>query len=175
VAFPPGGRGALDGPYAQALYVLVRVLRPRVIVETGIGNGYSSLFLLAALESNGEGHLHSIGWDEPGAYLPAGSTSGWLVPSELGRRWRRIEGRSSEELPGLLRRLGSVDLFLHDSDHSRENQAFEMSEAWRYLPPGSVIACDDVRASDAFDTLLSERHCRARIIDGRLGVLIKQG
>jgi predicted O-methyltransferase YrrM len=45
------------------LYALCRYLRPKVIVETGVGLGTSSLFILQALEDNGEGTLYSI--DKP--------------------------------------------------------------------------------------------------------------
>ncbi|EQD48631.1 hypothetical protein B2A_07910, partial [mine drainage metagenome] len=46
---------------APLLYLLARVARPRIVVETGVSSGYSARFLLEALERNGEGVLHSIG------------------------------------------------------------------------------------------------------------------
>jgi len=42
------------------LYALVRVFQPEVVVETGVGPGGSSAFILNALERNGFGHLYSI-------------------------------------------------------------------------------------------------------------------
>ena len=42
------------------LYVLVRTEKPRVVVETGVCNGASTFAILAALEANGTGELHSI-------------------------------------------------------------------------------------------------------------------
>jgi hypothetical protein len=42
------------------LYRLLRELRPRVSVETGVCNGVSTAFLLLALEDNEAGDLYSI-------------------------------------------------------------------------------------------------------------------
>src|SRR5439155_326535 len=54
------------------LYAIVRELRPRVAVETGVCNGVSTAFLLLALEANGFGELHSI--DLPELAAETGST-----------------------------------------------------------------------------------------------------
>src|SRR5439155_10300973 len=52
-------------------YAMVRALRPRRVVETGIHDGLGSTALLAALRRNGSGELVSID-PKPG--------TGWLVP-----------------------------------------------------------------------------------------------
>jgi len=45
---------------AQFLYVLCRVLRPRCVVETGVGPGVSTAHLLKAMDDNRLGWLYSI-------------------------------------------------------------------------------------------------------------------
>lgn len=40
--------------------MLVRILRPTVVIETGVANGISSAFILKALDKNNEGMLYSI-------------------------------------------------------------------------------------------------------------------
>ena len=42
------------------LYALVRTIRPAIVVETGVANGFSSEVILHALAANGHGELHSI-------------------------------------------------------------------------------------------------------------------
>jgi len=50
----------VEAEVAEFLYALVRVLKPRVVVESGTGRGYASLALAAALAENGEGVLHTF-------------------------------------------------------------------------------------------------------------------
>jgi hypothetical protein len=47
-------------PAPLDLYVIARLLRPRVIIESGVSSGISSAHILAALRKNGRGKLHSI-------------------------------------------------------------------------------------------------------------------
>ncbi len=139
---------------APALYALCRVLRPEIVVETGVAEGFSSAFILAALERNGAGRLYSIDLpNQPGQELSKEAGTGWLVPAGFRRRWELVIGSSREKLPPLLERLGKTDLFYHDSDHSYENMKFEFEAALARLSPGGVIAADDITDNRAFDDL----------------------
>ena len=157
-----GAIGYAEGTY---LYAVLRALRPQVAVETGVANGFSTAFSLLALQANGEGHLHSIdlprevGRDyEPGTFyegegragIPTGSEPGWLIPAELKERWTLVLGRSQEALPPLLGRLGTIDSFMHDSEHSFECMWFEFNAAWPALRPGGLLLSDDVNSTEAF-------------------------
>jgi predicted O-methyltransferase YrrM len=164
-----GAIGYTEGAY---LYAVIRKVRPQVAVETGVANGFSTAFSLLALQRNGEGHLHSIdlrrevGRDyEPGTFyegegragIPPGSEPGWLIPAELKERWTLILGRSQEELPPLLGRLGPIDLFMHDSEHSFDCMWFEFNEAWPHLRSGGVLLSDDVNSTEAFPRFAREQ------------------
>jgi hypothetical protein len=157
-----GAIGYTEGLY---LYAVLRKLRPDVAVETGVANGFSTAFALLALKENGAGHLHSIdlprevGRDyESGTFfegegragIPSGSDPGWLIPTELKERWTLLLGRSQEELPPLLDRLGTIDSFMHDSEHSFDCMWFEFNEAWPHLREGGVLLSDDVNSTEAF-------------------------
>ena len=148
------------------LYRLLRELEPEVAVETGVCNGVSTAFLLLALEDNRKGILHSIDlpevageeyeegtfWDgKGGAVIPPGKEPGWMVPPGLRERWRLVLGRSQDELPPLLQRVGDIDFFMHDSEHSYECMSFEFRTAWAALRDGGVIVADDVNVNDAWD------------------------
>jgi len=65
---------------ADLLYVVVRLMKPDVVVETGVGAGKSSAFILKAMEKNGKGVLHSI--DLPDEK----QSSGWIVQDDLRSR-----------------------------------------------------------------------------------------
>jgi len=157
-----GAIGYTEGAY---LYAVLRHVRPRVAVETGVANGFSTAFSLLALQANGEGHLHSIdlprevGRDyESGTFyegegragIPAGSEPGWLIPPELKERWTLLLGRTQDELPPLVERLGQLDSFMHDSEHSFECMWFEFNAAWPALRAGGVLLSDDVNSTQAF-------------------------
>ena len=158
-----GAIGYAEGTY---LYAVVRTLRPRVAVETGVANGFSTAFLLQALHANDGGDLYSIDLPrevgreyETGAFyqgkgrtgFPPGKEPGWLIPDELREPWTLVLGRSQEELPKLLERLGTIDSFMHDSEHSYECMSFEFRTAWEALREGGVLVADDVNVNAAWD------------------------
>jgi len=135
------------------LYAAVRLLRPKIVVETGIHRGVSSLFILQALEDNDYGNLYSI--DLPGAEYKINEKKiekstlsvtkvGICVPSTLQKRWTKILGDSKKKLPILLQKLKTVDLFLHDSNHSYEHMMFEFRTVWPYLSDNGILLADDV-------------------------------
>ena len=157
-----GAIGYTEGAY---LYAVLRTVRPEVMVETGVANGFSTAFSLLALQANETGHLHSVDMPrevgreyEPGTFyegegragIPPGSESGWLIPQALKERWTLILGRSQEELPPLLGRLGTIDAFMHDSEHSFDCMWFEFNAAWPALQQGGVLVSDDVNSTHAF-------------------------
>jgi hypothetical protein len=164
-----GAIGYAEGGYLYAIY---RHLRPQAAVETGVANGFSTAFALLALEGNGAGHLHSVdlprevGRDyEAGTFyegegragIPSGSEPGWLIPAELKERWTLVLGRTQDELPRLLARLGTIDSFMHDSEHSFECMWFEFNEAWPHLREGGVLLSDDVNSTEAFRRFSGEQ------------------
>ena len=138
----------------KLLYLAVRALRPRLVVETGPFNGASSTFLLHALEANGgEGRL--VSFDVPdardalGVPIPEGREPAWLVPPELRHRFELVLGDTRQTLR---RRLEgeTVDLFFHDSLHTTRHMLFEFRVAWRRLRRGGVLVSDDVFWNPAF-------------------------
>jgi predicted O-methyltransferase YrrM len=124
----------------EALYLLVRAARPRVVVETGVLYGASSAHILAALARNGGGELHSL---EIGRDTREPPHDHFVAP-ELKLHWALIIGDSQSELPSLLGRCGSIDMFYHDSLHTFEHMTWEFETAFPYLSAGGLLASDDV-------------------------------
>jgi predicted O-methyltransferase YrrM len=180
------GRDGYDEGFR--LYRLLRDLRPQVAVETGVCNGVSTAFLLLALEDNGEGELHSIDlpevagedyeqgtfWDgKGGAVIPPGKEPGWMVPTELRDRWHLMLGRSQDELPPLLERLGSIDFFMHDSEHSYECMSFEFRAAWDALREGGVLVADDVNVNSAWVEFVGEVEREPEALGPKLAMITR--
>lgn len=147
--------------WPELLYVLVRLVRPKIIVETGVFDGISSSVILQALEDNKEGELISI--DLPAAStipesthrmkettLPMGCEPGWAIPEYLRGRHNLILGDSQEVLPSILKENLLIDIFLHDSLHTFSHQWFEYETAWPHLKTGGLLLSDDVLWTSAF-------------------------
>ena len=134
--------------YHRALYIMTRVLKPEIVIETGVFEGYSSFSILSAMEKNNKGFLYSI--DLPSPFLPPGKQPGWIVPEHLRKQWNLRLGKSSDLLPRLLEDVKKVDIFLHDSEHSYENMYWEYKTAWGYIRKGGLLLSHDVSQNAAF-------------------------
>jgi predicted O-methyltransferase YrrM len=166
-----------DSVLAAFCYAITRSLRPRKVVETGVCYGVTSSYILKALETNGQGHLDSI--DFPPLGKDADSQVGRFIPQELRIRWTLHRGMSARLLRPLLKQLGSIDLFVHDSLHTYRNMRDEFATAWPYLRPGGVLVSDDVEGNVAFLELASRPDVAATVVvaeqekDTLLGIAIK--
>ena len=130
-------------------YAAVRALRPEIIVETGVASGVSSAYLLLALQRNEQGTLHSVEIGDA-AYLPTNKEPGWIVPEWLRTRWHIHIGDARAVLPGLLRELGPVDMFIHDSLHTYEHMKWEFELADPHIKRGGLLLADDALWNPAF-------------------------
>jgi predicted O-methyltransferase YrrM len=154
----PKSRGAqmtIDGP---SLYLLMRLLRPNTVVETGVAAGVSSHFILQALQDNGGGHLYSV--DLLPEVEECNKMTGWLVPDDLRQRWELNIADAKEILPGLLERLQEIDCFIHDSLHTYEHMLWEFRVAWPHLRSGGLFLAHDVGTNQAFFDFMKERGIR---------------
>lgn len=136
-----------SGPFRAGpqLFAMIRLFRPDSVVETGVGVGYSTTLILEALHLNGKGRLRSIDLpnNDVNWKLPNGRQPGYLVPQELRDRWELSIGSSRQLLPGLLDKIGPIQLFLHDSEHSYENMLFEYRAVYPSLSARGIILSDD--------------------------------
>jgi predicted O-methyltransferase YrrM len=145
---------------ALFLYWLVRRLKPKMIVQTGVSNGLSSAFMVLALAKNGGGgRLRAIDLpavfnpDDPdwtvkgnvyGVAIPEGKGSGWIVPDAYRDLIEVWSGDAKVLMSKLVDEVTSIDLFFHDSDHTYDHMMFEFREAKRKLNVGGLMVADDV-------------------------------
>ena len=171
------GKGGLSGIGLDAsrdYYAVTRKIKPETVVETGVCNGVSTLSILLALRENDKGELFSIDYplraDESleefrqetfegygGAAIPSDKEPGWIVPSELRTRWDLTLGKSQRELPRLVTELDTLDLFIHDSEHSHPCMMFEYEIAYEWLEENGAILSDDITWNDAFSVFTDIR------------------
>ena len=142
-----------DPAFAEAIWCLIRRTNARKVVETGVAHGVTSRIILEALK--GRGRLWSIDYPPPGC-PEIHREIGAAVGSWPGEDWALIFGSSQRRLPKLLKSVGPIDLFVHDSDHREHNVRCEMALAWNALRPGGAMVIDDIDNSAAFATFARE-------------------
>ena len=121
-------------------YALVRILKPGLVVETGTDKGLGSVVLAQALMVNGEGRLVTID------IKPA---SGTLLTERYDQIVTRITGDSLTTLGALT----SIDLFIHDSDHSAEHEEAEFRCVKSAMSSKAVLVSDNSHATDVLEQL----------------------
>ena len=116
-------------------YVLVRIMRPGVVIETGVDKGLGAAVICAALRRNAaEG--------KPGRYFGTDivPTAGWLLRPPYAEHGELLIGDSIESL----RRFDkTIDIFINDSDHSDAYEAEEYEVIADKLGPNGVIIGDN--------------------------------
>ena len=140
-----------DAGLVRAIWCLIRHMRPKKVVETGVAHGVTSRCILEALEKNGDGHLWSI--DLPPVDRFWRRQIGAAVGDRFSDRWSYIAGSSRRRLPKLLSSLGKIDLFIHDSPHSERNVRFELDRAWAAMAANGALVVDDIDVSWGFRSL----------------------
>jgi hypothetical protein len=145
VRIPTPPRGAAWGGGQDILHLtgtIILLRRPSIVLETGVAMGFSTAVILAAMDVNGAGSLHSI--DLPPLQVEPERFVGEVVPENLRERWTLHTGPSRILLPRLVRELAPIDLFIHDSDHSYAGQYEEYDRVWPHLAHGGCLVSDDV-------------------------------
>jgi hypothetical protein len=122
-------------------YLLARILKPKVIVETGVDKGLGSVLLCSALARNlREGF--------PGYYYGTdiNPRAGFLLSGEYSAFGKILYGDSIASLRAL---SGDVDLFINDSDHSAQYEYEEYKTIAPKLASSAVILGDNSHGSDS--------------------------
>ncbi|MFH1834223.1 MAG: class I SAM-dependent methyltransferase [bacterium] len=147
--------------YQDYVYALVRIIKPELVVETGVRYGVCTTHVLKAMEDNNAGHLVSCDPMHPTQVFAMDEIHALCkTPRSLFARWRFFgKASDAEAVPGgrlfaadhapvtgtiLHRMVGEgVDIFIHDSDHSLDYMTWELETALPHVRSGGLIICDD--------------------------------
>ena len=138
----------LDKVFCRLLFSICKCIKPNLVIETGIANGFSSCYILSAMEEINKGRLISI--DD--IFLPWHTKEkiGSAIPEDIKKRSTIIIGNSIIELKRLIKKEMAIDIFLHDSDHTYQNMMNEFRIVWPNIKKGGFLVSDDVAEHDAF-------------------------
>ncbi len=175
-----GGYSDSDASLACAVWCAVRHVKPSVVVETGVARGVTSRIVLEALNENDHGHLWSIDLPHPFDRSLHAQT-GAAVTDTCRPRWTYVEGSSRQRLPQVVREVGHVEVFIHDSLHTAKNTRFEMDRVAAVMRPGGIMLIDDISTHDGFATFARDHPdyqtviCPSADRVGLFGVAVKTG
>ena len=125
--------GHTEAPVLTLWYSLVRSVRPRMIVETGVYQGLSTCFLAAGLRDNGEGEVHGID--------PLETPHLW-EGSELEKYITWHAETSQDALPAI-QDIAPIDMLLIDSEHTYAQSSWELAEYEPLVAEGGYILLHD--------------------------------
>jgi len=127
----------------ELLKMLIKELRPKTVIETGVANGVSTRQILSSFKEFrlDDSKLYSFDID----YRVG-------TPDLLSNpQFNFVVIDSQNSFLDAMREIKSVDLFYHDSDHSYYNQMLEYETAWEVLnSKNGVLVSDDINWSNAF-------------------------
>jgi hypothetical protein len=122
-------------------YAIVRLRRPRVVIETGVDEGVGSCVLCAALMRNAaEGH--------PGRYYGTEirADAGKLLAEPYSKVGEVIYGDSISTLRAF---ETGIDVLINDSDHSGEYEYREYQTVAAKLSRGAIVFGDNSHSTDS--------------------------
>jgi len=165
--------------FGKFIYFIIRCMKPQSIIETGVSHGVSSWNILNALHRNGKGKLYSIDLPDHDTNLNYNmeqfkTNIGWVVPEVLKDRWELRLGDSKKLLPELLKELGTIDIFFHDSDHSYDFMMFEYNTSYPFIREGGLLLSDDVHVHTAFEDFVSAKNMQAIKFNAKGGAAVKK-
>ncbi len=122
------------------LYIAVKISRPKIVFETGVGPGTSTSAILKALGSSSRLVSFDLGVKYGNAdEMPVG----FVIPQELKSKWELILGDSAKTLKEQLSKYGKIDMFFHDSTHTYEHVTFELNSILPHLSDNFIIVIDN--------------------------------
>jgi predicted O-methyltransferase YrrM len=162
IPFSLGGGGNFP-----LIYFLVRKFKPRVVVETGVAAGWSSLAILRAFHKNKSGRLFSSDFpyfrlDNPEQFI------GIITRNEPNKNsWDLDISGDEKALPQIVTKLGasSIDLVHYDSDKSYSGRSFAMQVLRNKLSKDAIIVVDDIQDNLHFKDYVHELDLKYSVLE----------
>jgi len=143
---PLGGARGLD--QFGALYFFARIVQPKLILETGVANGYSSFSFLSAMNMNKFGKLVSNDLPPLDIKKEKWKFIGQMVPIEFQENWTLNLGSDRNNLKKLCKE-NNFELAHFDSDKTSSGKMFCINTLLKHNEINPIILIDNC-ADDFF-------------------------
>ncbi len=131
-------------------YALVRALKPKVIIETGVDKGLGSVLLCSGLLKNRE-----EGFEGEYYGTDINPKAGYLLTEKYQQVGKILYGDSIKSLAKFEKK---IDLFINDSDHSSEYEYQEYVTIQHILSDDAVILGDNAHITDKLAVFSKEKN-----------------
>ena len=142
----------------------VRLVNAKIVIETGVAYGWSSLAILKSLNQINNGKLYSI--DMPYPRKDNENDVGIVVPKYLRKNWTIIR---KPDQPGiknaLVRAGGKIDLCHYDSDKSWWGRHYAYPILWDSLKSGGLFISDDIQDNLYFSEFVKKKNLKFVIVE----------
>lgn len=135
------------GSNIDLIFNITELSKSKLVLETGVAYGYSSLFFLKSLKKR-NGKLISINLPYPDTKKE--KYIGKAVTNDLFKYWKLYSGADKDLLPKILRKNNSFDIFHYDSDKSYHGKIWALNLVWPYITKNGFLICDDIQDNFAF-------------------------
>lgn len=143
---------------SQILYTIIRVLKPKKIVEAGCAQGWSTFWILTAADRNdNDAEVYSYDWDEHSIEM-AKNNMAQLRPSPRAQ-WQTVFGNFLETSKKILPE--PIDLFFVDLGHTLIEAQFYTENIFPKLAESHSMAIHDVEREEG-EYMLSKWYPRNR-------------
>ena len=139
---------------SAVLYALVRLSKPKIVLETGTFRGVSTAFILRAQRDAGIENGSVVTLDRR-----SDVTIGCAIPEDLKSSVTMLSGNVRELANDSTVIPPRIDLFYHDSTHRFQYQLWEFHTFWKRLRSGGILASHDVDMNGAFCKFTSGTYC----------------
>ena len=156
---PDGTRASSERETGHAIYSIVRLLKPKNVIEIGCYNGASSICIAKALQDNGFGILHAVDISSTNIEI----TKRNLENADLTQWVQLYHGDSSDH--DVLDRLSTSEFIFIDGDHSYEGAKRDFENYQNKLDTRGIMLFHDTIKIMALRHLMQEIY-----IDGRFDV-----
>ena len=133
-------------------YAFVRILKPKIVIETGVDKGLGSVLICSALLENKKEGFN-------GRYFGTdiNPKAGFLLTGKYKEVGEILYGDSIDSLSGFKE---NIDIFINDSDHSSHYEYREYNTVKPLLGEKGIILGDNAHCTDQLSkfSLENDRH-----------------
>lgn len=129
-------------------YAFVRIMKPKLVVETGVDKGLGSVLLCAALLRNKQ-----EGYDGKYYGTDINPKAGYMLTGKYKQMGEILYGDSIESLSKMKE---PIELFINDSDHSVDYEYEEYKVIQRLITEKTIILGDNSDISDKLQQFSDE-------------------